>query len=65
MFYDDLHVLFGCSFYYGDMERKYLPKVEPQNGVRMHIFLLPPSLVPRLVPSYLVAKCVTDKLREA
>ena len=31
------YVLFGCSFYYGDMERKYLPKVEPQNGVRMHM----------------------------
>ena len=31
------YVLFGCSFYYGDMERKYLPKVKPQNGVRMHM----------------------------
>ena len=29
------HSCSGCSFYYGDMERRCLPSVELQNGVRV------------------------------
>ena len=56
-----------CSFYYGDMERKYLPKVEQQDGVRMHMCRLnaihiaatPCSQTP---PQLLVTKCVKQTL---